>query len=373
MKKAAGLAGRIAAFAGVTLLLCLVALYGVMWVLVNGPSPTARRLFVLSVRETSAVGFLANLYLSQEEIDEIVGTSAKTDISDGGNLSGESAETIDASLISIPSDTSDMPDAAVESAPTETQSETPASDKAPKETAKAEEAVEADGGGIEIIDISGSTYKGKLMIVTDCSRVFVGVPDSYGEDSSGLTLKQMIAKYGASAGINAGGFYDPGGSGTGGIPEGIVISGGEILWGDEYSTYNLIGFDKNGLLYVGKMTGRAALDCGVTEAVSFGPALVINGVAQNEKWKLGGGINPRTAIGQRSDGALLLLVINGRQLDSLGATYDDLVDIMLSYGAVNASNLDGGSSSLMISGGEYITNSAYVLGERVIPTAILIR
>ncbi len=92
----------------------------------------------------------------------------------------------------------------------------------------------------------------------------------------------------------------------------------------------------------------------------------------NASRALGDGVNPRTAIGQRADGAILLLVINGRQIDSLGATYDDLIDIMLEYGAVNASNLDGGSSSLMIHNGEYITNSAYIFGERVIATSFLV-
>ena len=65
--------------------------------------------------------------------------------------------------------------------------------------------------------------------------------------------------------------------------------------------------------------------------------------------------------------------MNGRSIGSLGATLDDLVDIMMSNDAVNASNLDGGASSLMMYDGETMNNSAYVYGERILPNAILVR
>jgi exopolysaccharide biosynthesis protein len=67
-----------------------------------------------------------------------------------------------------------------------------------------------------------------------------------------------------------------------------------------------------------------------------------------------------------------MLVVNGRQIGSLGATYGDLAEIFLSYGAVNACNLDGGSSSMMWYDGNYVNNSASVIGIRPIPTAFLV-
>ena len=228
-----------------------------------------------------------------------------------------------------------------------------------------------DDDGIEVIDITGATYNGKLMIIDDPSRVFVGIPGPYGEGYSGLTVAAMIEKYGTVAGTNAGGFEDPNGQGTGGIPDGIVIYEGELKWGDLNGTYSLAGLDKNGILHVGNMTGAHALDIGIQYAASYGPALVINGKPAASRF--GGGLNPRTAIGQRADGAILLLVVNGRSIDSLGATLDDLASIMIDNGAVNASNLDGGSSSIMIMDGEYLTSSAYIFGERVVATAILVK
>jgi exopolysaccharide biosynthesis protein len=212
-----------------------------------------------------------------------------------------------------------------------------------------------------------------MLIIKDPSRVFVGIPDSFGANSSGLTVYNMIKKYDAVAGTNAGGFYDPNGQGTGGIPDGIVIYEYELLCGDLYTQYNLAGLDGNGILHVGLMTGQQAMDAGIKYAASYGPALVKNGKYTGGTYGLGGGLNPRTAIGQRADGAILLLVINGRSLESLGATLDDLAEIMLAHGAVNATNLDGGSSSIMIMNDEYLTSSAYIFGERVVATAILVK
>ncbi len=359
-------AGRAALVAVTVLLLILLAAYGVMWILVHGPSPTARRLFVLSVRETSAGGFLANLYLSEAEIEAILAA-------DAADLSY--AE-MDSSLVSIPKQ---KKKAAATTAPAAGTAETapaPGTTDAAGAGAQTEPPPpedEDDGDGIEVVDVSGSTYNGKLMIVSDPTRVFVGVPDSFGANSSGLTVAQMIRKYECTAGTNAGGFYDPGGQGTGGIPDGIVIYDGELLWGETYVAYDLAGIDGDGLLHVGTMTGKQALEAGIRYAASYGPALVINGQSTAGEYGFGGGLNPRTAIGQRADGAMLLLVINGRAIDSLGATLNDLADIMLEHGAVNATNLDGGSSSIMIMHDEYLTNSAYIFGERVVATAILVR
>ena len=63
-----------------TALLLAGFLYGVMFLLCRGPSPTAKELFVLSTSETSAIGFLPRLYLPQEEIDEILTRPAETEV-----------------------------------------------------------------------------------------------------------------------------------------------------------------------------------------------------------------------------------------------------------------------------------------------------
>ena len=60
----------------VTLLLIVIALYGVMLILTHGPSESAKRLFVMSVKETSAGGFLADMCLSRDEVDAILAEKA---------------------------------------------------------------------------------------------------------------------------------------------------------------------------------------------------------------------------------------------------------------------------------------------------------
>ena len=325
-------------------------LYWMMWILIHGPSDIARDYFVNSVKETSAAGFLANIYLSKDEINVII----------NGKKSEISKETTDTSLIQIPHKNGE--DSVIGSG---------GSISIPGKNDPSSNNNQTNSDGIEVIDIKGSTYNGKLLLVKDPTRVFVGIPGEFGEGHSGLSVVNMIKKYDAVAGTNAGGFYDPNGTGTGGIPEGIVIYEGELKWGNRGSTYSIAGIDKNGILHVGNMTGQRALDIGVQYAASFGPALVING--KPAALSLGGGLNPRTAIGQKADGTMMLLVINGRSIDSLGATLDDLANIMLAHGAVNATNLDGGSSSIMYYNGKALTSSAYVFGERVVATAILVK
>jgi bla regulator protein BlaR1 len=68
-----------------------------------------------------------------------------------------------------------------------------------------------------------------------------------------------------------------------------------------------------------------------------------------------------------------MLVIDGRQASSLGATYSDLIKVMVEYSAVNAINLDGGSSSLMYYRGNYLNNGVVLTGSREMPTAFIVR
>lgn len=322
-----------------TVLLLVVALYGVMYVLAKGPSPTARDIFVMSVRETSAVGFLANLFFTDEEIAQI---EAAEDMA-------VYVET-DTSLINIqkPQDTDNS-----------TKHEGPVADEWG--------LIDEDGDGIIIEEVHGEGYSGFMMVVLDPSRVIVGtVPESYG--SRAYTVAEMVELFGAVAGVNAGGFVDEGGAGNGSVPDSLVVFEGQTYMEYRGVREGFVGIDDNHILHVGNLTPADIQERNIQYGACFGPVLVSNGVPA----KLTSGINPRTAIGQRSDGAILMLVIDGRQVISLGATHQDLVDIFMEYGAVNACNLDGGSSSLMWFGGDYINNCASVVGIRPVPTTFLV-
>ena len=319
-----------------TLLLIVIALYAVMFVLAKGPSPTARNLFVLSVRETSAVGFLAGFFFSDEEIARMETPSDREEYTD-----------TDPSLVVIPS-----------------------SPQPGTSTADAWGLVDEDGDGIILENIRGEGYRGYMMVVLDPSRVIMG---SKVEDFGirGYTVAEMVEKFDAVAGINAGGFYDPGGNGNGSIPDTMVVSDGQIYYAELGTAEGFAGFDKNHILHVGRFTAQDVLDREIQTGVCFGPVLIANGEPRPAD-SLPSGINPRTGIGQRSDGAVLLLVIEGRQVTSLGATYYDMVEIFQSYGAVNACNLDGGSSSMMWFEGDYVNKCASVVGIRPVPTTFLV-
>lgn len=330
-------------FLAVILLTALVVLLNALCacaILAYGPSPEWQRRFVATFDETSAMKFVPRLYLSEETVQSLLYPE---------------------------------PPQPVEDPFTELAFETSAREEENTGPAVVVADPPEDGGEwLEIVDIKGLTFKGKMMVIHDPSRVIVGTLEAYGGSYHGMFLVEFIKKYGAIGGANAGGFYDPNGTGNGGTPDGLVIRNGKIAWGSPSSSYrNVIGFDAEHILHVGNMSGQAALDLGLTSAVSFspGPVLIQDGQMQTN---LGGGLNPRTCIGQTADGTILLLVLEGRRPDSLGATYDDLARLMAEYGAVNAANLDGGSSSGMYYQGEKLvwnTTSAY---GRWLPTAILV-
>ena len=225
---------------------------------------------------------------------------------------------------------------------------------------------------IEIVDLKGTTYEGKMMIVHDPSRVFVACNPHMDSGAPGYSVEQYIEMNDAVAGINAGGFEDVGGNGNGGTAYGIVIHDGELISGrpDEYSPVIGINFDNK--LIVGDMSAQQALDYYIRDAVTFGPVFIKNWevVFKNGRHP---GLNPRTVIGQRYDGAFLLMVLDGRQPSSFGSTYQDIIDTMVEFGAVDAANLDGGNSSVMVYEGETLNTTVSIKGDRRVPTAIIVK
>lgn len=233
---------------------------------------------------------------------------------------------------------------------------------------------------IEREEISdGRKFKGYMLIIHDPSRVKVGLTKKLGVQ--GELTSQIAKDKGAVAAINGGGFTDSSSgdskwTGTGGKPVGILMTDGKVVYNDvtdETAKIEVMAMTKEGVLLVGQHSLEEMKEQGVTEAISFGPALVVNGRGTIKSGDGGWGIAPRTAIGQRKDGAILFLVIDGRQTSSVGATLKDVQTIMLQYGAINATNLDGGSSSTMYYEGEVINNPCDPLGERSVPSIVYVK
>lgn len=213
----------------------------------------------------------------------------------------------------------------------------------------------------KIIDISRDGFKGKLAVIYDPSKVKLGISKGTGtqlSNSYGQYITEISSRYNAVIAINAGGFYDPDWNSTGGVPHGVVISKGKLIANNSRANNSggIIGFNNENKLILSRMSAAEALKKGIRDAVDFGPFLIVNGNPSFVKGNGGWGDAPRTAIGQREDGIVLLLVIDGRQTGSVGADMNDLTEVMLDYGAINAANLDGGTSTAMSLNGQIISN-----------------
>ena len=203
----------------------------------------------------------------------------------------------------------------------------------------------------KIIELTVNGQKAYLAAIYDPSKVKVTVTSALGR--YGQYVTKMAEDKNAILAVNGGGFYDPGNNSTGGMPTGVTIVNGKIITNNNYSSYTqsggLIGMTyDNKLVMIKNATGNKALSMGVRDGVSWGPFLIVNGKKAFIKGNGGWGYAARTAIGQRSDGIILLLVVNSNSTRTKGADMVDLTEIMEKYGAVNAANLDGGTSTVMV-------------------------
>ena len=342
MKKFLKILGKAFAFVGVTVGMVFVCLLLTITLICHGPSNCAKELFATTILETGQLKFLANVFLSKDEIESIVSKNSLQDM----NVE------IDENLIKTNID-------------------------------KTKEL-------IEIHEVNGNNFEGKMMVVNDPSKISLATTYPWGE--YGKELGVLTEDAGAIAGVNGGIYYSSGNKG--GRPLGVTVSNGEI---QDISLglvgLYLIGFDENNLLRIISLDGMNKAQVEeliktekIRDAVAFQEEssdknnhfvkLIING-EKRELNGMGSGANPRTAIGQRKDGSVLILVTDGRGKNGhLGATASDIIDIMAEYGAVNAANLDGGSSSSLYYNHEYLMTSVtfyYANSSWRLPTAFVVK
>lgn len=292
----------------------LIVMIGGVAFLLYGPMPKFRNWFVTTAMTTLHHQYLAKMFYREETILKILEE----------NKIIEPTRDTDLSII----DTSSIKTSVYK-------------DKYEKEI-----LLHQEGEDYKMIEVSGRGYSGYLVAIYDPSRVSVVTAKNFGK--SGEYLVDMAKENQAIVAINGGGFIDENGLGTGAEVSGIVIRDSKILnYGS--GSGSLIGFTKENKLYLGKVkSAKDAIDLGIRDAVEFGPFLIVNGEASKVVGNGGYGRHPRTVIGQRKDGVVLFLVIDGRRIDCIGADMDDLISIMLRYGAYNAANLDGGNSSALV-------------------------
>ena len=303
-----------------TLIFLLVAdLCLVMNLVFNGPSQAACEVLTMSLTEASATKWVPGVFMDDERVEEIR-ASVNIELPDSVTDTSQIVINMESSMGGTSDEWANYPD------------------------------------GIRIERYSGKTFNAHIMIVRDPSRVYMGTSaEKFSTSVPGKRITEaMDATPDAIAAINAGAFYDDGTSSpvVGSVPAGLVFAGGSLRW-DAYHGLvpqkGFAGFNKDNILIVAKsMTAAEAEAQEIRDGCEFGPVLIMNGEINMEAYNNNSGYNPRTAIGQRSDGTVIFVCIDGRQASSMGGLYKDVIDIMIEYGAVNACNMDGGSSSVML-------------------------
>ena len=205
-----------------------------------------------------------------------------------------------------------------------------------------------------MIEINGTGYKGYLVAIYDPSKVSLATSRYIGTRGEAITT--VAKNEDAVIAINAGGFYDPDWNSNGGVPHGVVISNGKLI--GDYRKANvgggIVGFDKDNKLVLGRYSAQEALKKGIRDCVEFGPYLIVNGKSSFVRGNGGWG---------------------GRIPSSIGADMSDLTEVMENYGAVNAANMDGGSSTELVIHHEIINKpvAAGKNGLRDLPTFWIVK
>lgn len=302
------------------------------FILLYGPFDNAKKIYVGSAMSTMSHQYLATAFLSEDKINEILNSTSSSDETTESN----------ASVVSINNKADDT---------------------------------------IQRFDFEGKRFQGYMLVISNPLRVKVAYTDTL--NTQGETTSQMAVKNNAVAAINGGAFVDQSStvtsSGNGGIPSGIIMSQGKVVFSDLNSDYIkqcCFGITSDGTLLAGDYSLNDLKKKNVMEALSFSPVLVkegkpapLTGISSSQ------GVAPRTAIGQRADGSIVLVVIDGRSiLNGMGATIKELQTIMLKEGkCVTALNLDGGKSATMYLNGEIVNTLSNGLGERSIVSSIIVK
>ena len=212
------------------------------------------------------------------------------------------------------------------------------------------EILEREEGQLyKLIEISGKNYSGWITVIYQPSRLAMAVS----ETDRGQTVTSFARKTNALVAVNGGAYTFGKGNKT--SIGGLLADGKVVCESDEVE--ELVCLTKDGKLLLTYDTVQNLEESGNIEwALYFTPFLIVNGVRSTYTGNAGGQ-QPRTAIGQRKDGIILLVTIDGRGgSGSFGINFSDLTDIFERYGCYNAANLDGGGSTMLAINGQLINN-----------------
>ena len=203
--------------------------------------------------------------------------------------------------------------------------------------------------GILAVRIREELFRGVLILGKYPDRLSCAAAENWGAE--GQKAGDIAAANGALVAMTASGFSDS-------APEGTAQTGAAMCSGTVYGDHLKAGYKRIELrsddrLYVVDAPSEFHPDC--TDAAEWTPALIVDGQTVVTKEDHYNARNPRCCLGQAADGTVLMLCIEGRYFDSLGATAPECAEILARYGAWQAMNLDGGTSAILWYDGAYIT------------------
>ncbi|MBM7563414.1 phosphodiester glycosidase family protein [Paenibacillus sacheonensis] len=219
--------------------------------------------------------------------------------------------------------------------------------------------IQSDNIRAQLFTIHAQYFSGYAL------KVKLKTPDAMkmvlGQDKNGGAETTLAAarRYGAIAGVNAGGFADDGGKR---YPLSTTVMNGSYLNGFDPSFKDLffVGLNDNLELIGGKYSSREQLDKQNPKfGASFVPVLLQNGRTSTipSKWQTSPLRAPRTVVANYKDNQLLFLVIDGRNENgSSGATLEEVQILLQRFGAIDGYNLDGGGSSTLVFNGRVVNH-----------------
>lgn len=233
---------------------------------------------------------------------------------------------------------------------------------------------------IMLVRVEGSGYRGILAIAKDPARL--NVENSSGVGQFGQLTGTIAQAHNGILATTCSGFIDIDSQGNWGNGNGGLIAGYAMSNGHGYGThyvsnpnfqYYRLEIHTDNLIYIKKVDKEVSEDC--RDATEFQPPIIIDGeVLQNDYWVE---LNPRVCIGQSDKYEMLLLVIEGRLYTEgiLGTDVNECAKILQRHNAVQAMNVDGGTSAMMWYDGEYVIRGSNAAtrytGSRPVPNAFV--
>ena len=314
MKRKRPLIIKFFVFVDFIILLCFFVVYG--------PIDKARVFWITTAMETGSHKFLANVFYSDDKIKEVMNNNYLIEIDEDTN--------IDSISIGMKEEITSF--------------------TSPYE----KEILDHDEDALyKLIQFKYKDFDCHMIVIYDPTRIEIGYQKKINQ---GKILSDIVKDHDAILGINGGGYYW-----SNGYPRGLVVHDGKIIYSSGNESFSTAALNEDGVLIVGKIKASEVKEKRIKEALSFSPALIVNGKSAKFKGTGGSGLNPRTVIAQRKDGIILFLVVNGYgnklSWKGRGGVYvTDLITILERYNAYNAINMDGGSSTTMVIGNKLIND-----------------